>query len=161
MNEIQSSLEIAALYTLTTKLRQGKIPGISCPFSKVVHVGHSFGSIQSYSLAVLHPNVTDGLILTGFSQSSSFTADFIYGGNFVSANGVASFKNYPNGYLAAGDVSGVQNNFFSPGAFSPALLNLGYSSGQPVTIGEILTLSAQTTAKNPLKGPVLIITGGE
>lgn len=161
MNEIQSSLEIAALYTLTTQLRQGKIPGISCPFSKVVHVGHSFGSIESYSLAVLHPTVTDGLILTGFSQATSFTSDFLYGGNFVLANGVASFKGYPNGYLAAGDVSGVQNNFFSPGAFSPALLDLAYSSGQPVTVGELLTLSAQTAVSNPLTGPVLIITGGE
>lgn len=161
MNEIQSSLEIAALYTLTTQLRQGKISGISCPFSKVVHVGHSFGSIQSYSLAVLHPTVTDGLILTGFSQATSFTSDFLYGGNFVVANGVESFKSYPDGYLAAGDVSAVQNNFFSPGGFSPALLNLGYSSGQPVTVGELLTLSAQTAVSNPLTGPVLIITGGE
>ncbi|KAJ4389558.1 hypothetical protein N0V93_007028 [Gnomoniopsis smithogilvyi] len=160
INEIQSSLEIAALYTLTKQLRSGKIPGISCPFSKVVHVGHSFGSIQSYSLAVLHPEVTDGLVLTGFTQATAFVPYFLLGGNFVMANGVASFKDYPNGYLAAGDPSGVQTNFFSPGAFSPELLNLGYNSGQPVTVGELLTIAAQTSSPNPLTGPVLIITGG-
>ncbi|KAJ4423307.1 hypothetical protein N0V82_002034 [Gnomoniopsis sp. IMI 355080] len=159
VNEIQSALEIAALYTLTTQLRNGEISGI-CPFDKVVHVGHSYGSIQSYSLAVLHPNVTDGLVLTGFSQASQFITDFLYGGNFVLANGVASFKDYPNGYLAAGDPSAVQTNFFAPGAFSPELLNLGYTKGQPVTIGELLTVAAETTASNPLTGPVLIITGG-
>lgn len=77
------------------------------------------------------------------------------------ANGVASFKDVPNGYLAAGDPSAVQTNFFAPGAFSPELLNLGYTQGQPVTIGELLTVAAETTASNPLTGPVLIITGGE
>lgn len=126
-----------------------------------MHVGHSFGSIQSYSLVVLHPKASDGLVLTGFTQATSFVPDFLLGGNFVQANGVASFKDYPNGYLAAGDPSGVQTNFFAPGSFSPELLNVGYTSGQPVTVGELLTIGAQTSALNPLKGPVLIITGGE
>lgn len=161
VNEIQSSLEIAALYTLTNQLRQGEIPGISCKFDKVVHVGHSFGSIQSYSLVVLHPEASDGLVLTGFTQATSFVPDFLYGGNFVLANGVASFADYPDGYLAAGNPSGVQTNFFSPGDFSPDLLDLGYSSGQPVTVGELLTIGAQTAASNPLTGPVLVITGGK
>lgn len=160
VNEIQAPLEIAALYTLTTQLRAGSIPGIHCKFDKVVHVGHSFGSIESYSLAVLHPEVTDGLVLTGFSQASGFVPYFGLGGNFVLANLVPGFTAYPNGYLAAGDVSGVQTNFFAPGAFDPALLNVGYQSGQPVTVGELLTLSAQSSAVNPLTGPVLIITGG-
>lgn len=177
VNEIQSSLEIAALYTLTTQLRGGGIPGLNgCTFDKVVHVGHSFGSLQSYSLAVLHPEVTDGLVLTGFSQASGFVPYFGLGGNFVPANLVrvppgapgggggapptASYA-YPEGYLAAGDVSAVQTNFFAPGQFDPALLNLAYQSGQPVTVGELLTLSAQASVINPLTGPVLIITGGE
>lgn len=161
VNEIQSSLEIAALYTLTNQLRNGSITGV-CEdgFDKVVHVGHSYGSIQSYSLAVLHPEATDGLVLTGFTQSSQFIPYFGLGGNFVLANGNPTFAKYPFGYLAAGDVSGVQTNFFSPGAFDPALLELGYSSGQPVTVGELLTIGAQTALPNPLTGPVLIITGG-
>lgn len=161
LNEIQSSLEIAALYALTKQLRGGKIPGVGCSFNKVVHVGHSFGSIQSYSLAVLHPEVTDGLVLTGFSQANQFVPYFGLGGNFVLAKGVAQFSNYPDGYLAAGDVSAVHTNFFSPGSFEPELLQLGFSSGQPVTVGELLTIGAQTSAPNPLTGPVLIITGGK
>lgn len=161
VNEIQSSLEIAALYTLTTQLRSGLIPGVcEAGFAKVVHVGHSFGSIESYSLAVLHPEVTDGLVLTGFSQASQFIPYFGLGGNFVQANGNAALASYADGYLAAGDVSAVQTNFFAPGDFDPALLELGYTTGQPVTVGELLTVAAQTTVTNPLTGPVLIITGG-
>ncbi|KAK2602131.1 hypothetical protein N8I77_008689 [Diaporthe amygdali] len=160
VNEIQSSLEIAALYTLTKQLREGSIDGISCGFDKVVHVGHSFGSIQSYSLAVLHPGASDGLILTGFSQASQFVPYFALGANFVAANGLPPFLTYPDGYLASSDPSGVQTDFFSPGAFDPALLDLATASGKPVTVGELLTISAATAMKNPLKGPVLIITGG-
>lgn len=161
VNEIQSALEISALYNLTTQLREGTIPGISHPFDKVAHVGHSFGSIQSYSLTVLHPDASDGLILTGFAQTSSYVAYFGLGGNFVAANRNPCFRDLPDGYLAAADVSAVQTNFFSPGTFAPKLLELGYLSGQPVTVGELLTIGSQTTLSNPLKGPVLIITGGK
>lgn len=160
VNEIQSSLEIAALYTLTQQLREGSIEGVSCGFDKVVHVGHSFGSIQSYSLEVLHPGASDGLILTGFSQVSQYNPYFALGSNFVSANGLLPFVSYPDGYIAGGSPSGVQTAFFAPGSFDPALLDLAVTSGKPVTVGELLTLTAQAANPNPLKGPVLIITGG-
>ena len=39
LNEIQATLEVAALAELTTMLRNGKVPGISQSFSKVTHVG--------------------------------------------------------------------------------------------------------------------------
>lgn len=161
VNEIQSFLEIAALKTLTDKLREGSIDGIDCGFDKVVHVGHSFGSIQSYSLAVLHPGASDGLVLTGFSQVANFSHYFALGANFVTANGMLAFEDYPDGYLASGNPSGVQTDFFAPGSFDPALLYLASTAGKPVTVGELLTLSGATAAVNPLKGPVLIITGGE
>lgn len=161
VNEIQSFLEIAALKSLTDKLREGSIKEIGCSFEKVVHVGHSFGAIQSYSLEVLYPDSSDGLVLQGWSQSSSFVPDFLFGGNFILANTVEAFSDYPGGYLAAGDASGVQTNFFSPGSFDPAILELAYKTGQPVTVGELLTIGGATSVKNPTKAPVLIITGGE
>jgi pimeloyl-ACP methyl ester carboxylesterase len=161
VNEIQSALEIAALYTLTNLLRKGKIPEIKNSFDKIVHVGHSFGSIQSYSLTVLHPDASDGLILTGFSQVSDYIPYFGLGGNFIGANTITDFKDYPDGYLASSDLSGVQTNFFAPGAFAPEVLALAFLSGQPVTVGELLTIGAQSALPNPLKGPVLIITGGK
>lgn len=161
VNEIQSYLEIAALYSLTQMLREGSIDGIDTSFDKVVHVGHSFGSIQSYSLAVLYPGASDGLVLTGFSQASQFIAFFGLGANFVLANSLTSLRDYPDGYLAAGDKSGVHTNFFAPGEFDPALLDLAYTSGKPVTVGELLSISAASAFENPLTGPVLIITGSE
>ena len=161
VNEIQSTLEIGALKTLTEQLRDGSIDGIGCGFDKVVHVGHSFGSIQSYSLAVLYPGASDGLVLTGFSQASQFSQYFSLGANFVTANGLLAFADYPDGYLASGNPTAVQTDFFAPGSFDPALLDLATASGKPVTVGELLTLAGASAAPNPLTGPVLIITGGE
>ncbi|TLD21636.1 hypothetical protein E2P81_ATG08224 [Venturia nashicola] len=159
VNEIQVNLEIAALQALTTIIRNGSLPGCSYKPKKTVHVGHSFGSIQSYSLTVLAPHLSDGLVLTGFSQNTSFPPYFELGGNFISSKNVPSLASYPVGYLAAGDASSVQTNFFSPNDFDPAVLAVSTSTGQPVTPGEIITLGGLTSMKSNFTGPVLIITG--
>lgn len=160
VNEIQLWLEVAALKSLTSSLRTGGIKGISAKYGKVVHVGHSFGSAQTYTLTAQDPSWSDGIALTGFSQNGTFAAYFEYGGNFVLTDGVPALSNYPHGYLAAGDVSAVQTNFFSPGMFDPAILQLAYMTGQPVTEGEILTLAGATAKPNTFAGPVLVVTGG-
>jgi pimeloyl-ACP methyl ester carboxylesterase len=86
LNEIQSFIEVEATAALTRMLRNGTFPGVNRTFSKVVHVGHSFGSAQTYSLANLYPNITDGIVLTGFSMNASFVPFFAAGGNFQQAN---------------------------------------------------------------------------
>ncbi|RDI81626.1 hypothetical protein Vi05172_g8392 [Venturia inaequalis] len=159
INEIQVNLEIAALQALTTMLRNGTVPGCSYKPKKTVHVGHSFGSIQTYSLAVLTPQLSDGLILTGFSQNGSFPPYFELGGNFILAKNVPSLTSYPVGYFASGDASAVQTNFFAPKVFDPAILAFATSTGQPVTPGELITLGGLSGMKSTFTGPVLIITG--
>ena len=154
---IQQPLEEAALYALTTMLRNGQIDGCA-DYSKVVHVGHSFGSDISYGLARDYPTASDGLVLTGFSVNSTFLSFFALGGNFILASNVSSLSQYPDGYLAAGDVSAVQTNFFAPGNYDPNVLALAYETGEPVTVGEILTLGAPGV--NHFTGPVFVITGG-
>lgn len=130
VNEIQAWLEVDALRALTTMLRQGTISASEKAFKKVVHVGHSFGSEHTYALTAMYPNISDGIALTGFSQNGSFIPYFAFGGNFIQANKVAALAAYPNGYLAAGDVSAVQTNFFSPGMFDPNVLNIAYTTGE-------------------------------
>lgn len=58
-------------------LRAGTLPQVPHAFDKVVHVGHSFGSALSFTLAAMYPNVTDGLILTGFSGNGSYLNQFV------------------------------------------------------------------------------------
>lgn len=72
INVVQAQLEVEALNAVTTLLRAGKIPEVKTRYSKIIHVGHLFGLIQSYWLSALYPNNTDGLILTGCSINGSF-----------------------------------------------------------------------------------------
>ncbi|OTB20067.1 hypothetical protein K445DRAFT_372816 [Daldinia sp. EC12] len=159
VNEIQSNLEVAALYALTTKLRRGAVPGVGSRHEKIVHVGHSYGSAQTYALAAaahFDERVSDAIALTGFSQGlGTYVNNFLFGGNFV----LADQEKYGPGYITAGDVSAVQSNFFAPGNFDPDILNETYKTGAPTAVGELLTIGALTATNNSYSGPVFVITG--
>ena len=159
LTEVQTALEVEALYALTKKLRNGRVNGISCTFKKVVHIGHSYGSQHTYAVTAKYPHISDGICLTGFSQNGSFVADFLLGGDFIEANGVKAFSSLPDGYFASATESAVHVNFFSPGDFLPAVLAYAFKNGQPVTVGELLTFGGETATTNTFAGPVHIVTG--
>ncbi|KAK2013749.1 alpha/beta-hydrolase [Colletotrichum eremochloae] len=160
INEIQGFLELAALKALTDKLRAGAIPELGHTFEKIVHVGHSFGSIHSYALTAMYPGISDGVVLTGFSANASFFANFILGGAFIQAGEVPSLSNYPPGYIASSYEGAVQLNFFAPHNFDSEILTAAYKSRQPLTIGELLTVGGEVGSPSTFAKPVLVITGG-
>ncbi|KAF7898590.1 hypothetical protein EAF00_005036 [Botryotinia globosa] len=84
---IQAPAELSAIVEVTKLLRAGNLPDveISEP-NKIVHVGHSFGSILSYELVSAYPNITDGLILQGFSFDGSALPQTVAGFNIQSAS---------------------------------------------------------------------------
>ncbi|KAI0152500.1 Alpha/beta hydrolase family-domain-containing protein [Hypoxylon sp. NC0597] len=160
VNEIQTGLEVAALHALTTQLRQTAVPGIEASYDKVLHVGHSYGSVQTWALTAMYEGISDGIVLTGFSEAGDFVPYFMLGGNYVLAHDASpALASYPPGYLASADMTAVQIGFFAPGNFDPAILAATYRAGQPVTIGELMTLGGVTTGNNTFGGPVLIVTG--
>ncbi|KAL1635543.1 hypothetical protein SLS56_001594 [Neofusicoccum ribis] len=112
LNEIQTNLEIAALRALTDKLRNGALPGVDAAYDTIVHVGHSYGSVQSFVFAHRYPNETQGIVLTGFSTNSSFMGFFAAGANFEEANlnEPLRFLDLPDGYLVSADASSNQYN---------------------------------------------------
>jgi len=72
LNVIQAPAELSALHQVTTMLRKGTLPSVPHAFTKIVNVGHSFGSGLSYALAAMDPTATDAIILTGFSANTSY-----------------------------------------------------------------------------------------
>ncbi|OAA50370.1 hypothetical protein NOR_00820 [Metarhizium rileyi] len=159
VNEIQITLEIAALKALTDMAREGNLCGVESKFSKTAHVGHSFGAAMTYGLTAMEPDISNGIVLTGFSQVPDYIPYFALGANFapVSANEALAAQ-YAPGYVAPKDSIGVHTNFFGPGDFDPELLKIATETGQPAAVGELLTLgSGPETSDYP--GPVMIITG--
>lgn len=72
LNVVQAPAEVSAIYELTKMLRNGNFPRLRRAFDKVVHVGHSFGSVQSYMLSALDPSASDAIILTGWSNNRTW-----------------------------------------------------------------------------------------
>lgn len=71
INEIQMAAELEALHQLTLRVDSGTLCGMDGHrFQKKVHVGHSFGSLMTYGLSSKYPNITDAIVLTGFSHST-------------------------------------------------------------------------------------------
>ncbi|KAG5994240.1 hypothetical protein E4U54_003157 [Claviceps lovelessii] len=161
VNEIQINLEIAALKAMTDMARAGQLPGVTRKFSKIVHVGHSFGSAMTYGLTAMYPSISDGIVLTGFSQVSKYMAYFALGANFVPVSKIRSLANkYGPGYYAPRSKTGVHINFFDPNNFDPKLLDSAYNNGQAATAGELLTVGSGPSSSD-FAGPVMIITGGK
>ncbi|KAK7221231.1 hypothetical protein V2G26_009234 [Clonostachys chloroleuca] len=158
INEIQIFLEIAALAELTRKFVNCTLCEHS--YKRVVHLGHSFGSAMTYGLVNQYPDISNGIVLTGFSQIPAYMGLFALGGNFVPVSSVPSLASqYAVGYVAAGSKSAVHTNFFGPDDFDPAVLDWLYEHGQANTPGEILTVGATGGVANIFHGPSLVITG--
>ena len=80
--------------------------------------------------------------------------------NLVAGFALSPGLDYPGGYLTNTDASSNQYLFLLPGYFDPMLLVYAEETKQPVTSGELLTLSSLPPV-NAFAGPVLVITGCE
>lgn len=162
INEIQLFLEIAALKELTTMLAEGTVCNKAPAYNKIVHLGHSFGSAMTYGLVKSYPEISAGIILTGFSQVAEYMGHFALGGNFMPVKELPLLKGkYHKGYVAAGSKMAMQQNFFGPGDFDPEILDYLHKHAQPNTPGEIITVGAGGGDMNNFPGPSMVITGGK
>lgn len=141
-------------------LRAGKFPSVKHSFNKVVGIGHSFGSAQTYQGASNYPSDFDAIVLTGFSMNGSFVGLFVAGANFIQANlnKDENLKDYVNGYLVSSDIGAQEYLFFKPYHYDIGILRAAEANKKPVTVGEALSL-ASLTASNAYAGPVLVIDG--
>ncbi|CAF9903795.1 MAG: hypothetical protein ALECFALPRED_002982 [Alectoria fallacina] len=160
---IQVPTELSAIYELTMMLRRGGLPNVPWAFSKIVHVGHSLGSILSYNLAAMDPTASDGLILTGFSQDSAYIdATFdAWASQLVRNNEPRRFGDLPTGYLTWANASSNEKTFLYPGFFDPAILQFSESNKEPYTTGEVLTLGSSPFTIPEFKGPVQVLVGNQ
>ena len=155
-NIVQASVELAILTELTQMLQSGRIDGCET-HEKYVHVGHSFGSVLTNSLVAVAPHLSDGIILTGYSNNFTFHLPFISTtGHLASENQPARFSDLSSGYLTWADKYYNQFSFLSYPYFDPAVLEAAEDNKWPFTVGEIITISAVPFSATQYKGPVLV-----
>lgn len=161
-SESQISNHLAILTSLTNRLRSGQYTG-QLPGgkpSKIVHVGHSFGSILTHSLIVQDPSISDGVILTGtaYNQTTTDFPAFFEGARLNIANTVspAKYHGLDSGYLAFADVYGNAASFFNPAAFDPDALWYTQHVAQPLGAIELLPPKSGNPGATNFTGPVSI-----
>lgn len=166
LEELQSSLEVSLLSTITKSLRAGAFAQLrNASFARVLHVGHSLGSITIYGTVAADPEISDGIALTGFTPNGSYVPYFQFASDFVSAAGGSdsgSDSGYPDGYLTFATPSALHTNQFGPGGvFDTALLDPLFDQLQATGVGTILTLAGPLGTVNGFRGSVIDVTGCE
>jgi pimeloyl-ACP methyl ester carboxylesterase len=150
-NVVQAPLELEILRQLTLMARNGTLYSLArnvkpadATFnmltkpSKVVHVGHSFGSFLTSAFIANYGNLTDGAIITGYllNQYLASTGSTTFSVEYAATSSRPYDR--PSGYVVC-KKNGIQNIFFGGDpktAFTPELLDYANDIKQPVPIGE-------------------------
>ena len=138
---VQTALELEILLQLTRKARDGSLAPATDDHvyipDKIVHVGHSFGSVLTTAFLATYPDDTDGGIITGFALNDYFgrTGFSSWYAQYAAGQG----WDRPSGYIV-NQKSGIQTVFFGGDpatAFTEELLDYGDKIKQPCAIGEL------------------------
>ncbi|KAL2800615.1 Alpha/Beta hydrolase protein [Aspergillus keveii] len=160
-SEIQVPTQVAILAEVSKLLQHGKLhKRISKP-KKLVHVGHSFGSLITNGLVAASPSLSDGVVLTGFSQNTSWTPLFelCLGFELARTNNPARFHGYDSGYLTWGNEYDNQCAFYTYPFFDTHVLKQAERIKAPFAISELLSFASVPLAAPNFTGPVLMLSG--
>ncbi|KAK4148416.1 hypothetical protein C8A00DRAFT_39018 [Chaetomidium leptoderma] len=172
---VQTTVQVEILRQLTSLARSGKPVSSSRNTSggsakgldrytpsKVVHVGHSFGSIATLGLLTADGAASDGAILTGFLYNDQLSGASVatWGFEFARHNDPALFGDRPSGYIVQATKSNTQLSFLKKGSFKPELLDYAWDIRQPNTVTEFLSIRQVLYKPAPdFKGPIQFFIG--
>ena len=159
----------AALYTELIKLLKSSatLPGsIPNQWSKVVWVGHSYGSVIGTQISANFPAAdVAAYIQTGIAvpKEGQNALPGQLGGLYVPASTYDPVRfpptTYAPGYVVSSSKVGRENSFYSiPGGdFSTAKFDQDFKTQEPAALGEILTSNVYTSAS--YNRPVFVLAG--
>ncbi|CEJ54934.1 hypothetical protein PMG11_01220 [Penicillium brasilianum] len=161
--DVQAATQVAILAKVSELLQDGKLSSKILTPKKLVHIGHSFGSLITNSLAATYPTLSDGIILTGFGHDFSWSSYFqlCYGFEVARLNKPLSFHEYDSGYLTWGNEFDNQCAAFSYPNFDGSVLHKAELNKAPFTIAELLSFGVTSLAAPEFASPVLIINGAQ
>jgi pimeloyl-ACP methyl ester carboxylesterase len=156
--DVQAATQVAILAKVSELLQEGRLYSkIPIP-KKLVHIGHSFGSLITNSLAATFPSLSDGMILTGFGHDFSWASYFqlCYGFEVARVNKPLRFRKYDSGYLTWGNEFDNQCAAFNYPNFDWDVLRKAELNKAPFTIAELLSFGVTPLAAPEYASPVLV-----
>ncbi|KAH8655478.1 Alpha/Beta hydrolase protein [Xylariales sp. PMI_506] len=177
-DDVQIPVEIEILAGLTSIAHGGKLissfnvssttSDASAAFdflpTKIVHVGHSYGSYINSLMLIKYPDLIDGAIFTGLYPNNEEDTDPLnvlnYNHAFASEIDPVRFAEYGSGYFVLDNEETLQKLFFQKATLDPALLTYAESIKQPEAIGEYSSEEGNPLAPAPnYKGPLMFFVG--
>ncbi|KAF7980121.1 hypothetical protein HWV62_39543 [Athelia sp. TMB] len=158
---VQSPLELAIAQQFASMLRAGKIGNTT--FTKIVGVGHSYGSVQIQALSATVPAALDGIILQGFTTNTTALPLTVAGGAYAIATDVFperfSTSELTDSYVAT---LGPQTNKFAfwhyPG-YTESAFQRARDTEQPTPQASFLTVANIIRPATTFTGPVHVVAG--
>ncbi|EED13920.1 conserved hypothetical protein [Talaromyces stipitatus ATCC 10500] len=128
---------------------------------KLVHIGHSFGSLITNGLAATQPSLSAGIVLIGFTHNTSWVTLFelFLGFEVARPSNPARFHGYNSGYLTWGNEYDNRCAFFTLPFFDPAILLHAEALKAPFAISELLSFTSVPLAAGNFTGPVHVRKG--
>jgi pimeloyl-ACP methyl ester carboxylesterase len=152
---VQADVQVEILRQLTLLLRSGKLISSSKKLGgvktldrytpdKIVHVGHSFGTICTIGLLQINGSISDGAILTGFLPNNQLGGISVgtWGFEFARESDPQRFSDRGSGYIVQKTKYNVLLSFLKKGTFEPALLDYAEQIKQPNSLSEFISIGA-------------------
>lgn len=114
--ETQGQAQIEIYHGLVQLVRTG---ALGHSFSKVIAVGHSYGSTLGDGTLSKYPNDFDALINTDYDGTLAWLKHTIFSLGLLKANTLPRLAHLPDGYLVPGRKEGLQTPFLKYPNFDP------------------------------------------
>ena len=171
---VQAPIQLEILRHITEMARSGDLlahlPTTSrnttapASFDKIIHVGHSFGSVLTTALLATYGALSDAAVITGFIPNPYFAEmrKTSFDLEYARDNDPALFADRGPGYMVDGTRGGFQNVFFSAradaesgvGGFDPAVFDYAFGIRQTITTSEFLPPTVNLGAAPEFRGPL-------
>lgn len=172
---VQSPVEVEILRGLTQLARDGtlisssktlSVNGSEAAFaayqpSKIVHIGHSYGSALTTSLLEKYGNMSDGAILSGLLINTQLNKIDVahFNHDFAREHDLIRFAEYGSGYFVITSPADAQKLYFRKGGFEPEMLNYTDAIKQPETVGDYTSeMAFMPVPALDFTGPVQVST---
>ena len=151
---------MAVLVAMNGKLRNTTEIG-GQQWSKVVGIGHSYGSILTQAVTASYPDFYDAVILQGFSANSTNMPNYFQGTGYSIASDTLPdhLSDKPPVWLATATPATNQLGFWAYPHYDQAAFDLARSTEQPVTLGSLVTTGSASKTATEYSNPVQIVTG--
>jgi pimeloyl-ACP methyl ester carboxylesterase len=173
-DDVQPNTEIEILARITTLARSGKLLSAAKIVSstnttttvpslnptRIVHVGHSFGSFLILGLLEKHGNMSDGALLTGFlnSNQSGTVPVGTFEHDYAATSDPARFGRFGSGYVVLTTLNTLQKLYFTKKTLDLELLDYTEKVKQPEAVAIYASAEQVFSAENTglFKGPVQV-----